>query len=149
MGNYGPSKIIATIRESKRMRVVRESQGVNSAFLKPMFLFCSCFTPAQLPKFGLLSQLGRFSETRSGADPRAEHAKHLIGVLRMPGSVSTVSFRKAPQMAGRADLVSRRSVSRVLSAFAVRPFLWDWFCNRPHATNPGGGTGMFLLPMLP
>ena len=42
-------------------------------------------------------------------------------------------------------LVSRRSVSRVLSACAVRPFLWGRFCNLPLATNPGGGTGMFLL----
>jgi hypothetical protein len=43
--------------------------------------------------------------------------------------------------------ISRRSISRVLSACAVRPFLWDRFCNLPHATNPGGGTGMFLLPV--
>ena len=37
---------------------------------------------------------------------------------------------------------SRRSISRVLSACAVRPFLWGRFCNLPLATNPGGGTGM-------
>ncbi len=37
--------------------------------------------------------------------------------------------------------VSRRSVSRVLSACAVRPFLWDRFHNLPQRDQPGRRNG--------
>ncbi len=45
---------------------------------------------------------------------------------------------------------SRRSVSRVLSAFCNvgRPFLWDAPCGAPRATNPGGGSKIPLLPCV-
>ena len=45
---------------------------------------------------------------------------------------------------------ARRPVSRVLSApcGAGRPFLWDASRDAPHATNPDGGTGMSLRPMV-
>ncbi len=50
----------------------------------------------------------------------------------------------------RAGDVARRPVSRVLSApcGVGRPFLWDTPHGAPHATNPGGGTGMSPRPGL-
>ncbi len=52
--------------------------------------------------------------------------------------------------------IARRPVSRVLSAAspvargaAGRPFLWDAPRGAPHATNPGDGAGMPLVPATP
>ncbi len=59
------------------------------------------------------------------------------------------SFFKIIVCPGRNS--ARRPVSRVLSApcGGGRPFLWDAHCCAPHATNPGDGAGMRLVPWFP
>jgi hypothetical protein len=55
-----------------------------------------------------------------------------------------------PPGTGGPGRSARRPVSRVLSAprDAGRPFLWDAPHGAPHATNPGGGTGMSSRPIV-
>ena len=66
--------------------------------------------------------------------------EHCSGPLHRSSTAASVAVEKCW---GES---ARQSVSRVLSATRAtrRPFLWDAFCNAPHATNPDDGTGMPL-----